>query len=232
MIPAKNEARLLPTLLNSLCDQDYPLMKSTRVYVADAGSTDGTQELAMSFAGRLDIEIIPGGLPSVGRNAGARLATTPYTLFIDADMELRDRTQLRRAMDLAERRKLHCVTTNIWCSQGTFGDHLLYLANNVAQYGSLLVKPFSTGMFMLFDKAMFDQLGGFHEQALYAEDYLLSKKVRNRRFGIVSGCIHTTNRRFRSMGHIKTVGMFLKTMLNSWNDNYFLHDHGYWRQKV
>ncbi|HEY1525956.1 MAG TPA: glycosyltransferase family A protein [Candidatus Angelobacter sp.] len=232
MIPAKNESRLLPTLLESLCRQDYPLMKSTKVYLADAGSTDGTQELAMSFVGRLDIEVIPGGLPSVGRNAGAHWASTSYVLFIDADMELKDRTLLRRAMHLAERRKLHCVTTNIWCSQGSVRDQLLYLANNVAQYGSMLVKPFSTGMFMLFQKAAFDRLGGFNAHALYAEDYLLSKKVGRRRFGIVGGCIHTTNRRFRSMGHLKIVGMFLKTMLNSWNDNYFLHDHGYWRQKV
>jgi glycosyltransferase involved in cell wall biosynthesis len=207
-------------------------MRSTKVFLADAGSTDGTQDLAMSFAGRLDIEVIPGGLPSVGRNAGARRATTPYVLFIDADMELKDPTLLRRAMELTERRGLHCVTTNIWCSQGSARDGMLYFLNNVAQYGSLMVKPFSTGMFMLFDKATFDLLGGFHEKALYAEDYLLSKKVRNRKFGIVSGSIQTTNRRFRSMGHWTIVKMFLKTMVNSWNDNYFLHDHGYWRQKV
>src|ERR1041384_8192360 len=85
VIPAKNESRLLRTLLESLCRQDYPLMKSTKVFLADAGSTDGTQELALGFADRLEIEVIPGGLPSVGRNAGARRATTPYVLFIDAD---------------------------------------------------------------------------------------------------------------------------------------------------
>jgi glycosyltransferase involved in cell wall biosynthesis len=232
VIPAKNESRLLPTLLESLCRQDYSQMRSTKVFVADAGSTDGTQELAMSFTGRLDIEVIPGGLPSVGRNAGASRAITPYVLFIDADMELKDSTLLRRTMDLAIRRKLHCVTTNIWCAQGRLGDQILYMGNNIAQYGSFLVKPFSTGMFMLFEKQTFDQLGGFHEGALYAEDYLLSKKVRSRKFGIVGGCIHTTNRRFKSMGYRKIVGMFLKTMLNSWNDNYFLHDQGYWRQKV
>jgi glycosyltransferase involved in cell wall biosynthesis len=207
-------------------------MRSTKVFLADAGSIDGTQAVALSFADRLDIEVIPGGLPSVGRNAGARRATTPYVLFIDADMELKDPTLLRRTMELVERRRLHCVTTNIWCAQGTMRDHVLYFLNNVAQYGSLLFKPFSTGMFMLFHKETFDRLGGFHEQALYAEDYLLSKKVRNRKFGIVGGRIHTTNRRFKSMGHWKIVGMFLKTMLNSWNDDYFLHDHGYWRQKV
>jgi len=137
-------------------------MKSTKVFVADAGSTDGTQELALSFGDRLDIEVIPGGLTSVGRNAGARRATTPYVLFIDADMELKDPTLLRRAMALVEHRRLHCVTTNIWCSAGSARDHALYFLSNVAQYGSLLVKPFSTGMFMLFNKREFDRLGGFH----------------------------------------------------------------------
>ncbi len=232
VIPAKNESRLLPNLLESLCRQDYPLMRSTKVFVADAGSTDGTPELAISFAGRLAIEVIPGGLPSVGRNAGARRAQTPYVLFIDADMELKDSTLIRRAMHLALRRKLQCLTTNIWCNSGRLRDHALYVGNNIAQYGSMLVRPFSTGMFMLFEKAAFDRLGGFHEGALYAEDYLLSKKVPNRRFGIVRGRVHTTNRRFRNMGHARIVGLFLKTMFNTWNDNYFLRDHGYWRQKV
>lgn len=207
-------------------------MHSVKVLVADAGSTDGTQQLALSYAGRLDVEVIPGGLPSVGRNKGAQRAETPYVLFIDADMELKDRTLVRRAMELMERRKLHCLTTNIWCSNGKMRDHILYLGNNIAQYGSLLVRPFSTGMFMLFDKKAFDRLGGFHEGALYAEDYLLTKKVANRKFGIVSGCIHTTNRRFRNMGHFKIIGLFLKTMLNTWNDNYFLRDQGYWKSST
>jgi len=232
VIPAKNESRLLPNLLESLCRQDYPRMRSTKVFLADAGSTDGTPDLALSFSGRLNIEVIAGGLPSVGRNAGARRADTPYVLFLDADMELQDPTLIRRAMALTVRRKLQCVTTNIWCSNGTLRDHLLYIGNNVAQYGSVLVRPFSTGMFMLFEKATFDRLGGFHEGALYAEDYLLSKKVANRRFGIVRGRVHTTNRRFRNMGHFKIIGLFLKTMFNTWNDSYFLHDRGYWRQKV
>jgi glycosyltransferase involved in cell wall biosynthesis len=207
-------------------------MPSTKVLVADAGSTDGTQNLALSFRDRLNVEVIPGGLPSVGRNAGARASQTPYVLFIDADMELKDSTLLRRAMKLAERRKLHCVTTNIWCSNGSLRDQILYIGNNLAQYGSMLVRPFSTGMFMLFHRQTFERLGGFHEGALYAEDYLLSKKVANWRFGIVRGRIHTTNRRFRNMGHFKIVSMFLKTMFNTWNENYFLRDHGYWRQKV
>lgn len=184
----------------------------------------------MSYRDLLDIEVIPGGLPSVGRNAGAKFARTPYVLFIDADIELEDSTLLRRAMETMIRRKLQCLTTNIWCPNGSLRDHMLYIGNDMVQYFASWTKPFATGMFMLFEKAKFDALGGFNEKALYAEDYLLSKQVSPRRFGIVRGSVSTTNRRFQKMGHLKIVRMFLKTALNTWNDSYFLRDHHYWKE--
>lgn len=107
---------------------------------------------------------------------------------------------------------------------------MLYLGSNVVQYLSSWTKPFATGMFMLFDKAKFDALGGFNEKALYAEDFLLSKQVSPRRFGILRGAVSTTNRRFKKMGHFKIVRMFLKTALNTSNEAYFLRDHQYWNE--
>jgi len=213
-----------------LSRQDYPLLPVTRVFVADANSTDGTVDIAMSFADRLRISVIPGGLPSAGRNAGARLASTPYVLFIDADIELPDVTLLRRAMEKMTQRKLQCLTTNIRCSNGRVLDDALYAGNNLVQYVSSWTKPFSTGMFMLFEREKFNQLGGFDERALYAEDYLLSKQVSPRRFGLVRGHVLTTNRRFRKMGHLRIARMFVKTALNSWNYQYFLRDQGYWKE--
>jgi len=50
------------------------------------------------------------------------------------------------------------------------------------------------------------------------------------RFRIVRGGVLTTNRRFRKLGHGRMVWMFLKTMLHSWNDKYFLKDQGYWEE--
>ena len=105
-------------------------------------------------------------------------------------------------------------------------------ASNLTQRLSTWIKPFGTGMFLLFEKSEFDRLGGFHERALYAEDYLLTQKVAVRRFGILSGKIYTSNRRFQKMGHGRIVWMFLRTALNSWNENYFLRDQGYWKEPV
>ena len=232
VIPAKNEETMLPKLLASLCRQDYAGMAQTRVLVADAGSTDGTVEAALQFRDRLALEVIPGGLPAVGRNAGARLATTRYVLFLDADVELPEPTLLRRALWTMRRRELHLVTTNIGCRHGGFFDDLLYAGNNLMQYVGRYLKPFATGMFMLFDREVFWRLGGFHEQALFAEDYLLSKGVATKRFRIVKGKVLTTNRRFRKLGHMRMVLMFFQTALHSWDDAYFLRDRGYWEAEI
>ena len=206
-------------------------MRNTKVFVADASSTDGTPDLVEKFktSGELDVEVIPGGLPSVGRNAGATLARTDYLLFMDADVELKDSTLIRRSVERMQRSSLHCVTTNILCRDGRLFDHVLYTGSNMCQYLSRLHQPFATGMFMMFDRHRFEELGGFNEKALFAEDYLLSKKVKRSRFRIVRGGVFTTNRRFRKMGRFKTATLFFKTALNFWNERHFLRDHEYWK---
>lgn len=228
VIPAKNEVMMLPRLLASLARQDYEQMPKTRVLIADAGSTDGTVDAVCQFADRLRVEVVTGGLPSVGRNAGAKLAYSKYVLFLDADVELVDVTLLRRAMGTMRRRDLHLATVSIGCRQGGFFDDLLYAGNNVMQFIGSKWKPFATGMFMLFEREAFWKLGGFNERALFAEDYLLSKGVKRNRFRIVRGRVLTTNRRFRKLGHGKMIWMFFKTMLHTWDEAYFLEDQGYW----
>ena len=209
-------------------NQDYSKMSSTRVLVADANSTDRTRAIVRSFRDRLNVSVIPGGMPSVGRNQGTAQAETPYVLFVDADIELADRSLIRRCVQKAQAKQLHCVTTNIICRGGNWIDKLLYAGNDLCQYLSYLHRPFATGMFMLFDREKFWQLGGFHEQIHFAEDYKLSQKVDRKRFGIVRGGVYTTNRRFQKMGHLRVGWLFVKTAMNYRNEKYFLRDHKYW----
>jgi glycosyltransferase involved in cell wall biosynthesis len=212
--------------------QDYSKMSSTKVLVADANSTDATREVALIFRDLLKISVIAGGMPSVGRNHGAAQADTPYVLFLDADIELADRSLIRRCIEKAERQNLHCVTTNIVCRDGSWIDQLFYGANDVFQYLSYLHRPFATGMFMLWDRKKFWELGGFHEQIHFAEDYRLSQQVERKRFAVVRGGAYTTNRRFKKMGHLRVGWLFLKTAMNYWNEKYFLRDHKYWSNEA
>jgi glycosyltransferase involved in cell wall biosynthesis len=203
-------------------------MSSTRVLVADANSTDGTPDVVRLFARHLNVSVIAGGVPSVGRNRGAALADTQYILFVDADIELADRSLVRRCVEKAQAQQLHCLTTNIVCRDGNWADKLLYATSDVFQYLSYLHRPFATGMFMLWDRKKFWELGGFHEQILFAEDYRLSQQVESQRFAVVRGGVYTTNRRFKRMGHLRVGWLFLKTAMNYWNEKYFLRDHKYW----
>ena len=205
-------------------------MSSTRVLVADANSSDGTPEIVTGFRDRLNVSVIRGGMPSVGRNQGAAQADTPYILFLDADVELADRSLIRRCVELAKRKGLHCVTTNIVCNDGIWIDKMFYVASDCFQYLSYLHRPYATGMFMFFDRKKFWELGGFNEQILFAEDYRLSLQVEQKRFAIVRGGVYTTNRRFKRMGHVRVGLLFLKTGLNYWNEKHFLRDHKYWAE--
>src|SRR5947209_6155687 len=143
VIPAKNEAKLIPRLLTSLTKQDYSKMSTTRLLVADANSTDGTPEIVLSFRDRLNVSVIRGGMPSVGRNRGAAQAESEYVLFLDADIELADTTLLRRCMERAQGGQLQCVTTNILCNDGSWIDRLFYAGNDFFQYLSCLHRPFA-----------------------------------------------------------------------------------------
>lgn len=227
VIPAKNEAKLIPRLLTSLTMQDYSKMRITPVLVADANSADRTPEIVRSFGDRLVVDVIAGGMPAVGRNRGAALAKTPYVLFLDADIELAEPWLLRRCLEKMQEKQLHLATTNILC-RGNFVDKVLYWGSDFFQYLSCVYKPFATGMFMMFERERFQELGGFHEEAQFAEDYLLSQKVARRKFAIVRGGVFTTNRRFQKMGHLRVFSLFFRTALNTHNERFYLRDHKYW----
>jgi glycosyltransferase involved in cell wall biosynthesis len=189
--------------------------------LADADSTDRTVKMARDFSCSLAINIIKGGLPSIGRNNGAYHARSRYLLFVDADVELADTSLLRRAVDLMQSKSLHCVTTDILCRDGRWLDRMMYHGSNFIQRLSRLHKPFATGMFMLLDRECFMNMGGFDEQALFAEDYQLTRQIDPKRFSVIKGGVYSTNRRFRKTGHFKMLGFFIKTAFCSGNTDYF-----------
>jgi glycosyltransferase involved in cell wall biosynthesis len=232
VIPAKNEEKTIANLLRSLASQTYPVY-DCKIILADAGSTDHTVDTARLIASRLNLlqfEVISGGLPAVGRNAGARLAQSRFVLFMDADIKLHSYSLIERCIQEMRAKGLHCVTTDIMCPQGAWMSRMAYRVSNFYQKGSRFFgTPFATGMFMMFDRHAFNDLGGFNEAALFGEDYLLSKHVKWNRFRVVPGGVETSDRRFQKMGHWNIAKLFLATALFSHNDEQFFKDHGYWK---
>jgi glycosyltransferase involved in cell wall biosynthesis len=230
IIPAKNEAKAISNLLRSLERQTYK-MYQVPIYLADAKSTDGTADIARFIASRLNLlefHVIEGGMPAVGRNFGAFKAASRYLLFLDADVELEDPTFIETVIEEMRAKGLHCATTDIHCT-GSWKSRLAYAVNNIYQRGSRFVgTPYSTGMCMFFDRKMFEHLGGFNEEAQFAEDYQLSKQVGWRRFRVIPGGVKTSDRRFQKMGYWKLIKLFAQTALFSHRESQFTKDHGYW----
>ena len=221
IIPAKNEAENITKLLDSISAQDYAHIRETPVVVADAHSTDGTRSIALGYAPGLTMSVVDGGMPSVGRNAGARSVNAEYLLFIDADIELRDRTLIRRALEAAKTNNYSCVTARIRCSNGTRTDRLVYaIANWIIQISKYFF-PFATGMFMLFKKSRFDELNGFDEAVTLSEDFILTRNLHPREFTVLNAYFDTPNRRFVKTGHWKMARIILGSILHAKSINYF-----------
>jgi glycosyltransferase involved in cell wall biosynthesis len=232
VIPCKNEEAYIGILLRSLARQTYPLA-STRIFIADAQSTDSTREVIRTFQSEHSnwhIKIVEGGLPAVGRNIGALQSRSEYVLFLDADMELRDSNLILNAVKIAKLQQRHCVTVSIHCRDAEPMDRFYYGVSNLAQRLSRFSKPYCTGMFMLVERAAFEALGGFDEEVTYAEDYHFTMKIAPNRFAVSPGSALTSNRRMRKMGYARIGRMFFATLINSHRREYFYKDHGYWAE--
>jgi glycosyltransferase involved in cell wall biosynthesis len=121
VIPCKNERDIILKTLDLL---NYQVdIHNVKVVICDA-STDGVTKL--NLMGRLDydqkdmfdLHLTDGGLPSIARNNGFKLVTTPYVLFMDADVFLLDPKILKRSIVRIHRYNLDLVTAKFRSDNG------------------------------------------------------------------------------------------------------------------
>ena len=111
VVPCKNEQNYINHLLDALREQN---IGTTRIIIADC-STDSTREVIQTAKGTLNVEIIEGGPVSQAKNRGARLVSTPYILFIDADVRFFKPTVIEDAVNLIDTKNLDLIGLNIKC---------------------------------------------------------------------------------------------------------------------
>ena len=226
VIPCKNEEEYIPYLLTHLRNQ---MIGSTRIIIADC-STDNTREVIQATKGKLNVEIIDGGPVSIAKNNGARLATTPYILFIDADVRFFKDTVIRDAVDQMESLNLDLVGLNIKCydrdKRAKFGFVVFNTINHTLKYFS----PFAVGAFMLTRRDKFEEYGGFPEKFSTSEDYFLSRMYSPKKFRIIKHHVGQDSRRFKKMGYFGMATYLVKNFVNRNNREYWnsLHNTKYW----
>jgi glycosyltransferase involved in cell wall biosynthesis len=219
VVPCKNEEDYIPYLLAHLRNQ---MIGSTRIIIADC-STDNTREIIQANKGRLNVEIIDGGPVSIAKNNAAKLVTTPYILFIDADVRFFKDTVIRDAVAEMESRDLDLIGLRIKCYDNSkrtqIGFMMFNAVNNVMKYKV----PFAVGAFMLTRRDKFEEFGRFSEKYGVSEDFFLSKKYDVKKFKLIKHYFGQDSRRFEIMGYF---GMAWYLIKNFWNRN----NEEYWNE--
>jgi len=154
----------LPALLSSIEQQGF---QDYEVIVADAGSEDGTLDIAKKHGCHI---VVGGRLPAIGRNNGAKAARGKYLLFLDADVILPE-DFLRPVIDEFESRNLGVAS----CQMAPLSSRRFDTAFcNVLNGYFLLtqhVYPHAAGFCILARKDINDAINGFDEHIKLAEDH-------------------------------------------------------------
>jgi glycosyltransferase involved in cell wall biosynthesis len=130
VVPCKNEENYIHHLLDSLRGQN---IGDTRVIIADC-STDNTRQVIKDNSVSLNVEVIDGGPVSLAKNNGAQLVSTPYILFIDADVRFFKNTVIQDAVNLIESKNLDLIGLNIKCYDKDLRAKIGFTAFNVINH--------------------------------------------------------------------------------------------------
>ncbi len=197
VIPTLNETGYLPHLLDALAAQTRP---ADEIIVADAGSTDGTAELARERGAR----VVRGGSPAVGRNAGARAATGDLLFFLDADV-LPPPDFLERAVQEFLQKGYDVATAWMVTWDGNLLEEAVYGAASLYFFLMQPFRPYAPGFCILVRRELHERIGGFDETLRLSEDVdYVRRAAQHGRFGVLTSTrIAASVRRIRKEGMLR-----------------------------
>lgn len=210
IIPTLNEAVYLPLLLRALACQTR---RPDEVIVADAGSEDGTTEIARAWGAR----VVRGGRPAAGRNAGARIARGMWLVFLDADVVPRP-DFLEKAFREMEDRRLDIATCLMEPLSPRPTDRIFHEVANGYLLALQWVSPRAPGFCILVRRELHEAIGGFDETLLLAEDHdYVQRASRRGRFGVLTSVrIPVSTRRVEEEGVFSLLFKYLWAEAHVW----------------
>ncbi|HXY20756.1 MAG TPA: glycosyltransferase [Gemmatimonadales bacterium] len=165
VVPAYNEERYLPRLLDSVAaaaEASGVGPGDFETIIADNGSTDRTAAIAAARGCR----VVPSAPRSIGatRNAGARAARGDVLAFVDADSRIHPRTFAEIVRQLGSARVVGGttgVTMDRW-SAGIVATWAVFVP-------LVWLTGFDTGV-VFCRRADFETVGGYDERIRFGED--------------------------------------------------------------
>ena len=223
VIPCKNEKDNIYECIGFIAKQVG--FAGTRVIIADTSDEEDSlnflQYTEDNYRYSLNIELIKGGFPAKARLEGSKLVTTPYILFLDADIMLQDKFLLGECLAY----NTDLVTVPFQTEKGF--NWIFRLFDIQQRMSNLLGTPFAVGGFQLWKTEAYWKTGGYDETHLFAEDYWVSQKAETMKIHNTKG-VWTSARRFKNKGFFYMFLLSMKCYINRNNTDFFKQHHNYW----
>ena len=223
VIPCKNEKDNIYECIGFIAKQVG--FAGTRVIIADTSDEEDSLDFLKytedNYRYSLNIELIKGGFPAKARLEGSKLVTTPYILFLDADIMLQNKSLLGECLAY----NTDLVTVPFQTEKGF--NWIFRLFDIQQQLSNLFGTPFAIGGFQLWKTEAYWKTGGYDETHLFAEDYWVSQKAEVMKIHNTKG-VWTSARRFKNKGFFYMFLLSIKCYINRNNTEFFKKHHDYW----
>lgn len=219
IIPALNEEKLLPALLEKLSDPELKKNFDYELIVSDGGSTDETVKIARRFTQKVAVACTDKKQNiAKGRNDGVPLADGDILVFINADVRVNNVFNLFTSIkEKLEDEKYLAMTCKVLINpeEEIFSDKIfLGFYNLYFHFLNIIGVGMGRGECHIIRKDVFEKTGGYNENFAAGEDFDLFRRIR--KMGKIyfsrKNVIYESPRRYREIGHC---GTMFKWLLNS-----------------
>lgn len=218
IIPALNEEKALPLLLEDLAQQTF---RNFEVIVSDAQSSDNTAQVAQKFAKRFQAFRIVESTErnvSVQRNLGAAKAKAEFLFFFDADTRIPP-YYLEGIHYAFTKTPFDAWVTAMEPDIKSPETEFVTRVQNFATEGGLqLGIPYAVGAAMGVRRAVFQAVKGFDPQMKFMEDTELIRRVvkAGYHFEMLKDPSYIfSTRRYRKEGTLQVAAKIFPTFLMS-----------------
>ncbi len=215
IIPTLREEQFLERTLANLDS----LRMEHEVIITDGGSTDRTLDIARAHGAKITVWSEPRRQTfGEAKNAGAKLATGEFLVFIDADVLVPEPQAFFEEMvaGFGKNPKLAGVTVPLkpWPENHSWVDAFMsaplnwfyVISNNLFHSGN------SSGEFQMMRADAFRKVGGFGEHLAAGEDNEMFRRLADhgRTLSYWRLCVRHSLRRPHKLGWLRTYGIWIR----------------------
>lgn len=216
VVPAWNEAEGIGATLEALQDAGTVCGWSWEIVVVDNASTDATAEVARAAGARVVFE--PVRQIARARNAGARVATGRYLVFVDADTRVSPLLVMDALASLASGKTVGGGAEVRFSGDSRVSAFFAGLWNGISRR-----MGWGAGCFLFCLREAWEGVGGFDERVYASEEIAFSRALkrwgRPRGMGFRILCGHppeTSPRKMEGAALLRSVLQFLVLAACPW----------------